>query len=144
MRSPADIMGDCIAKKGSWLKQARCNGLAVTQPPKVLADRFLPICQVCYLLGHHAPASHVLPQPAGAKKKPQLSAWQCFWHIAHYGGRGSVSRGCAPSPNQTSTDIREGTKIYNADSTPVSPLSRISAQDCENFSTTHQRELKQW
>ena len=46
------------------LKQARCNGLAVTQPPKVLADRFLPICQVCYLLGHHARASHVLPQAA--------------------------------------------------------------------------------
>ena len=84
-----------------------------------------------------------LRQPAGAKKKPQLSAWQCFWHIAHYGGRGSVSRGCAPPPNQTSTDIREGTKIYNADSTPVSPLSRISAQDCENFSPIPQRELKQ-
>ena len=138
--------GDCIAKEDSWALSS--GPLAVTQPPKVLADGFLPICHQCNLLGHHPRASLVFPQVAcWCREKPQFSScWQCFWRIAHYrggGGRGSVSRGCAAVPNPTSSDIREGPKIYNADSTPVSSLSWISASTCTIFSTIHQSELVQ-
>ena len=110
-----------------------------------LGRRVLSICHRCNRLGHDARASLVLPQVASwCREKPQLSSWQCFWRIAHYrGGRGSVSRGCAAEPNPTRSDIREGLKIYNADSTPGPSLSRISASTCTIFSTIHQSQLEQ-
>ena len=144
----SDIMGDCIAKKDSWpiAGPLAIGPLAVTQPPKVLADGFQPICHRCNLLAHNAQASQVLPQVAcWCKEKATVVLLAVILaYCALWRGGGSVSRGCAGVPNQTWSDIREGTKIYNADSTPVSSLSRISGPSCVNFSTNHQKQMEQW
>ena len=152
----SDIMGgDCIAKKDSWALSS--GPLAVTQPPKVLADGFLPICHQCNLLGHDARASLVLPQVASwCREKQQLSSWQCFWHIAHYRGGGGglfprAAQPCQTQPGLTSerdrkytTQIRHLSLLCPEYQPQVAQSFQPSIRVSESRGAVLQQSIKTW